>query len=129
MLILYLFGYSSDDVLFSCETGYCTFARLAVVMFPECFVFRDVRVEEFKRVFWHDPVGDHLVVTDNISERQSTQPALCVRFHRIELWLTCRNTFIHTELLRHNTVLHIMLLSAGYISAHSLYSGGSSRFR
>lgn len=62
-----------------------TFGLGAVVVSAEGFVFGDVRVEELERVLRHHALGDHLVIADDVGERQGDQAALGVWLHRVEL--------------------------------------------
>lgn len=65
------------------------FVWCAVVKPPKGVVLRDVWVEELERVLWDHPVGDDLVVPDDVGERKGVEAALGVRLDGVELHLPC----------------------------------------
>ena len=58
-----------------------TFALGAVVVPAEGLVFGDVGVQELEGILCHQPLRDHLVVPEDVGERQGYQAALGVRLH------------------------------------------------
>lgn len=61
-----------------------TFAWLGAVVFTEGFVFGNIRIEVLQRVFGNVLSHNNLVVSKDVSKRQSGQPAFVIRFHRME---------------------------------------------
>lgn len=73
-------------------TGNLAFALLAVVMFAEGLIFRNVGIKELQWVLRNDAVRDDLVVSDDVSEGESVETVLGVRLHRDEFGLSCGTT-------------------------------------
>lgn len=60
-------------------------------MFTEGFVFGNVRIKVLQRVFGNVFSHNNLVVSKDVGERQSGQPAFVVGFHRVESHFSWRD--------------------------------------
>lgn len=108
-----------------------TFTWLGAVVFTEGFVFGNVRIQVLQRVFRDVFSHNNFVVSKDVSEWQSRQPAFIVGFHRVEShfsqksregWVRVGDTQLPADILcGHSSCPHYVYVT-GYKIMLALFS-------